>query len=148
MEIFQAFGVDWRLLLIQAVNFALLLLALHFFLYKPVLSLIDERRARIEKGVRDAAEAERRLRSADEEKTSILAAATREAEAFGEEARRTLSEEERLARVAAEEKAERILESARKESQDLKNQAVSGAEKDIARMVVLGIEKTLKSKSN
>jgi len=53
-ELFSAFGVNWKLLLIQAVNFGLLLAALTYFLYKPILKIIDERREKVAEGVRTA----------------------------------------------------------------------------------------------
>jgi len=51
-DLFAAFGVNWKLLLVQAVNFGLLLSALTYFLYKPVLRMIDERREKVAEGVR------------------------------------------------------------------------------------------------
>jgi F0F1-type ATP synthase membrane subunit b/b' len=43
-DLFAAFGINWKLLVIQAVNFGVLLLALWYFLYTPVLTMIDERK--------------------------------------------------------------------------------------------------------
>jgi len=60
-EIAKVFGLDWKLLIIQAVNFGVLLLVLWYFLYKPVLKMLDERRGKIQKGVEDAENAEIRL---------------------------------------------------------------------------------------
>lgn len=64
-ELLSQLGIDWRLLLSQAVNFFLLLTVLRIFVYKPLLKLMHERRQRIEEGIMKADEADRRLLEAD-----------------------------------------------------------------------------------
>ncbi|MBI4837105.1 MAG: F0F1 ATP synthase subunit B [Candidatus Portnoybacteria bacterium] len=58
-------GIDWRLLLSQAVNFILLVIVLRLFVYKPVLNILQKRREKIEEGVAKAEEADTRLREVD-----------------------------------------------------------------------------------
>ncbi len=58
-------GIDWHLLLSQAINFALLLIVLRIFVYKPLLKLLKDRRMRIEEGLAKADEADRRLHEVD-----------------------------------------------------------------------------------
>ena len=40
-QLFEAFGIDWKLLLAQAINFGVLFLVLSYLLYKPVLSTLE-----------------------------------------------------------------------------------------------------------
>jgi len=63
--LFSQLGIDWQLLISQAVNFALLLIVLRVFAYKPLMKLLHDRRARIEEGLTKADEADRRLLEAD-----------------------------------------------------------------------------------
>ncbi len=65
-ELFQKLGLDWHLLLAQAVNFLVLLTVLYFALYKPLLKVLKERRAKIEEGLTKADEAEKRLGEAND----------------------------------------------------------------------------------
>lgn len=58
-------GIDWKLLLSQAVNFLLLLAILRFFVYKPILSVLKKRREKIEDGLAKAQEADTRLKEVD-----------------------------------------------------------------------------------
>lgn len=60
-EFVNQLGIDWRLLLSQAVNFFLLLIVLRLFVYKPLLALMRERKSKIEEGLAKAEEAGRRL---------------------------------------------------------------------------------------
>lgn len=64
-QLLSQLGVNWKLLASQAVNFALLLIVLRIFVYKPVLKLLRDRRARIEEGLMKADEADRRLHEVD-----------------------------------------------------------------------------------
>jgi F-type H+-transporting ATPase subunit b len=45
------FGIDWRLLLAQLVNFAVLVFILSKFAYKPILNALENRRKKIEEGI-------------------------------------------------------------------------------------------------
>ncbi len=65
-QLLDNLGINGGLLLSQAVNFALLLIVLRIFVYKPVLKLLHDRRARIEEGLTKADEADRRLHEVDE----------------------------------------------------------------------------------
>jgi F-type H+-transporting ATPase subunit b len=64
-QLLSQLGIDWHLLLSQAVNFALLLIVLRIFVYKPLLKLLRDRREKIEKGLLQADEAEQRLHEVD-----------------------------------------------------------------------------------
>src|SRR3954468_19539365 len=91
-QLFAAFGIDWRLLLIQALNFGLLLVVLSYFLYKPIMRIIDERREKIAEGVRTAEAASRRLAEAKEEGDKQIGEAAREAQALVATARSNAEE--------------------------------------------------------
>lgn len=65
-ELLTQLGIDWKLLISQAVNFLLLLFALRLFVYKPLLKILEERRKKIEEGLLKAQEADVRLRDVNE----------------------------------------------------------------------------------
>lgn len=64
-QLVSQLGINWELLASQAFNFALLLIVLRIFVYKPVLKLLHDRRAKIEGGLMKAAEADKRLHEVD-----------------------------------------------------------------------------------
>lgn len=146
-ELFAAFGLNWKLLLVQAFNFALLLVVLWYFLYTPVLKMIDERRKKIAEGVQNAEAAARRLEEAKTEKDSMIGAASREAEGIVASARTRA--EERAAEIlkAAEASAESALADARAKGEEAKRQALAESSKEIARAAMLAAEKILREKS-
>jgi F-type H+-transporting ATPase subunit b len=61
-QLLSQLGIDWKLLIAQAVNFFLLLIILKMFVYGPLTKMLHERRARIEEGLAKAKEADERLR--------------------------------------------------------------------------------------
>lgn len=65
-ELLHQLGIDWRLLLSQAANFLLLLIALRAFAYKPIMKILKDRRWKIEDGLLKAKEADNRLHEANE----------------------------------------------------------------------------------
>jgi F-type H+-transporting ATPase subunit b len=65
-QLFHQLGIDWHLLLSQAVNFFLVFVVLRIFVYKPLLALLHERKHKIEEGLVKADEAEKRLKEVDE----------------------------------------------------------------------------------
>lgn len=65
-SLLENFGLDWKLLVSQAVNFFLLLVILRATVYKPLLKLIADRRKKIKDGLAAASEADTRLASIGE----------------------------------------------------------------------------------
>ncbi|HEU5443570.1 MAG TPA: hypothetical protein VFU61_07075 [Steroidobacteraceae bacterium] len=111
--------LDWSTLALQLVNFAILVWLLQRFLYRPILRVVDARRAALAGKLADAAQAAERARrqlsdlqaqraglvgeraaalaKVEEESRQLVATrraqAQREAEAVMEEARKTLAHE-------------------------------------------------------
>ena len=136
-------GIDWHLLLSQAVNFFLLLIILRVFAYKPLLTLLHARRARIEEGLTKAEEADKRLHEVEEIGKGKIKEAEKEAMGI---LKRTETDAKTL-----EDKM--LTEAKRKETEAIANIAVllrqkeeesrSVARKEAAAMVTAAIAKTV-----
>lgn len=112
MELLQNLGIDWRLLIAQLINFVILLAVLYKFLYKPVLKLLHDRSARIEEGLKNADNAEAKLKEAS------AAYEGKVLEARGE--------------------AQKIMETAKKEGEKIKAEVVAAAQKESEKIVASG----------
>lgn len=145
-ELFAAFGLDIKLLLIQALNFAILLAVLWKFLYTPVLKMIDERREKIAEGVQKAEAADRRLAEAAQEGKVLIASASKEAETIVLSARGRAEQEASEVAKRAQERADQLLAEAQARAEEAKRQALSAGQKEIARAAMLAAEKILKEK--
>lgn len=65
-EFLDQFGIDWKLLLSQFVNFSLILIILRVFMYKPLLKILKERKEKIEEGLAKAEQSDVRLKEVDQ----------------------------------------------------------------------------------
>jgi F-type H+-transporting ATPase subunit b len=65
-ELIKTFHIDWKLLIAQIINFAIVVAVLGFFAVKPLLKLMTDREGKIKKGVDDANMAQEELKNAEE----------------------------------------------------------------------------------
>lgn len=118
--------IDWKILVGQLVNFAILFFVLKALVYKPFLALLKTRREKIEEGISKSVEAEKQLsklgemrtdleRINEEEKKKILIKADEEAKKRVDEANKK-AEEERSAVLAKAQKEADALKEAEKEA--------------------------------
>lgn len=145
-DLFAVFGVNWKLLFIQALNFGALLAILSYLLYKPLFRIMDERQKKVAEGVRNAEEAARDLAQAKDKSNEIVGAAAREAEHLVAGAR--ASAEERGASIlkTAEERAAAALKDAQMKADEARRQALEQSKKEIARAAMLAAEKIMREK--
>ncbi len=142
-ELFEAFGIEWKLLLAQAVNFGLVLLALRYFLYGPVMEMLDKRRAMVAKGVEDARKAGDMLAGADSKARDTIALADNKADKILESARSAATFERARLVTEAEVRAVQITKDAEARASEEVARAKRDSEKDIARIAILAAEKVL-----
>ena len=76
-QFIQEFGIDWKLMLAQLINFIVLVFLLAKFAYKPILKALDARRKKIEEGVMFSEKAKAELASIEELKANELEGARR-----------------------------------------------------------------------
>lgn len=140
-QVFAAFGVDWRLLLINLINFGILLAALWYFLYGPLTKMLASRRDTLAKGIADAEDAAARLAEVQGARTGILADAGKEADAVIAHARSAGAEKQKELVAAGEASAAQRLKDAAREAEELKVQALNESKQEVAKLIVLGMEK-------
>lgn len=125
MEFFTQFGVDWFKLIAQIVNFLVVLYLVNRFGLKPLLRLMDERSARIRKGLEDAEAAERDRELARAERAAALDEARKEAQAMVARATKMAEDSRIEILAAARADAEQVTERARQEINAEKERAIA-----------------------
>jgi len=145
-QLLSAFGIDWHLLLINVINFGLLLLALWYFLYGPIVRTLEARRQKVAQSVIDADLAAERLAEIEASRADTLAAAGREADDVLSRARKAALEKERLQLAEGEAAAARIVAEAEAEGREAKARAIAESREEVARLVVLGAEKVIQER--
>lgn len=106
-ELFSQLGINGKLLLSQGVNFFIVLAALTIFVYRPLLKILEERKKKIEFGLKGAQEVERRLSEIGQLKDAKL-----------REGERAAFEIVKKAEEKAEARGGEILERAEKKAED------------------------------
>jgi F-type H+-transporting ATPase subunit b len=143
-ELISTFGINWKIMVIQIVNFGVLLFALKHFVYGPVMHMMEQRRKAIEKGVRDAAHAAEKLAAADGEGKAIVTQATRDADDIIARSKVRAEEVGQTIARSVEEKAAAALKDAEMRAKDMKEKALAESKAEIAQAAMLVAEKLLR----
>jgi len=136
-------NLDWSTIALQTVNFAVLVWLLQHFLYKPVLRMIDVRKADIEQHYANAKatehEAKARLAAIEAERANIAAereAALKAAAAQAEEAAKARHAQAETDAAALLEEARRTLAVERDKALDEARKSALNLGTDIARRLL------------
>jgi len=146
-EITKVFGLDWRLLIIQAVNFGVLLWVLWYFLYHPIIKMIDERKGKIAKGVHDADKAEKRLTEIEGERVEVLTKASQQAEEILFHSKERAEEKADIRIKQAHAQSESLVASAELRAEEMKEQALRESREEIGKAAILAAAKILREKT-
>lgn len=132
----EAFGFDGWLFLSQCFSFGIVALLLYLFAYKPILTVLEERRQKIEQGLADAARSKEELAGAEQRSAEILQKASADSQRLIEEARAAAKTfQERQTQQAISE-AERIISQAREATQLEREKMLADLRREVARLVV------------
>lgn len=143
-EIVSVFGINPGLLLVQAVNFSIVLLILWRYLYRPLARIISERQKLIETGVENARLAEEVKNKTEAERGAILVDATAEGDGIVRTASLHAKEKEEEIISNARAQEEVILRDAANKAEEIKRNARDESKADVARLAVLAAEKIMR----
>lgn len=143
MDVLQTLGIDWRLLLAQLVNFAILLIVLKKFLYKPVMDALEKRSAAIEKSLRDAQIIEERLKETERQRVQIIQKTQKQAEEILEHAHTAAEQKQQMLLDKARAEVKLIVEQAREKIDSEKRQMITDAKREVVDLVMKGIHAIL-----
>lgn len=147
MEALANIGVDWKLLLAQVVNFGILLFVLKRYAYQPMLKMMDERTAKIERGLLDAEAAQVKLREMEEKEKAVLMEARAEAKKILVETDEAAKKRDALKVAETEERVKKLLADAEVKISDDRSKMLADAKGELAETVLLAVEKILKEKT-
>lgn len=144
-EVLGKIGFDWQVALANLVNFFLVFFVLRKFFFKPIKKTIQDRKAEIAKGIKNAEQAEEVLASAESEKEGILKTALNESKQIVTEAKSKADETIKLSKVEAEVEKSKILDKASEEAKKLASANMDSFKKEATSLYMNNLEKILKS---
>ncbi len=139
----STFHIDYKIIIAQIINFAIVFVVLYIYALKPLGRLMEKRRKEIEKGLHDAQKsetvlidaqqkAEAEIKNAKQKANEILREAKQKGDALIEDARKRAEQE----LLSVKEKAKKEIEEERAEAEQRVYQKLAG-------LVSLGLEKIL-----
>ena len=142
-SIINTFHIDWKIIIAQAVNFAIVFVVLYFFALKPLNKLMAERSEKIAKGVHDAKHNAELLVTTKSEYEAALSKARAEAATIFQEGRK--KSEAKRAEMLAEAKSdvERLIANGKKTLEAEKIKMVDEARKEIVSLAMEATKKML-----
>ena len=141
---FEAFSVDVWKLAFQVINFLILLYLLNRFLFKPVLARLDERSAKIGKGLEDAEVAARDRELARAEREAAVAEARKEANEMIARANKIAEDTRNEIVTSARAEAEKVSTRAREEIVAEKDKAMAEIRGQVAELALAAAGKLVR----
>lgn len=143
MEILDQFGIQPVLLLAQIVNFLIILVVLKKFFYKPIVKMLDDRKAKIAESLKNADQISEKLQKTEEKTAEILEKARSQSQEIISQAK---TESQRIfdeATKESKEAGEQILARTRLEIAKEKEAMKQEIEKDTMILVTGVVQKVL-----
>lgn len=147
-EIIKTFQIDWKLLIAQAINFAIVAGVLWWFAVKPLLKLMQNRTETIEKSLNDAQRIESELKATEERKAEEIVKAKQEAQKILATAQKQAEANKQEILTAAQDSLQQLKNKARQEIISAKEQMLGEVKTAVADLVVLTVEKVLSKELN
>jgi len=135
-DIADAFGLDWGHLIAQIISFCIVCFFLYKFAYQRVLTMLEERRQRIEEGLANAEKIKAELAKTEAQRLEVMAQTNAQATKLIEEARAAaakVQEQETQKAIAA---AEQIIAKAREAAAADHARMLTELKREVGRLVV------------
>jgi F-type H+-transporting ATPase subunit b len=130
------FGVDWAHFISQCISFAIVAFLLQRYAYKPILTMLEERKKRIKEGLDNADKIKQELANTQTKTHEIMVQAGQQAAKMIEEARAAaakVQEQETQKAIAA---AQAIVDKARQATQAEHARMLTDLRREVGRLVV------------
>lgn len=143
MELLTKLGINWQLLIAQIVNFGIVLAVLTYFVYRPILNVIDQRRERIRKSMEDAKKIEEQKKEMDEFRIEQLKKIDVECGAFLERAKREAEGTKQEILASAQEEAARVMKRGEQQLVEERSRVFAEVQGTVADVIVNATQKIL-----
>lgn len=132
----EAFGFHWTLFISQVISFVVVAVLLQKFAFKPILTVLNQRRDRIEQGLKDAERMKQELANAQAKAQEIMAQANAQANKLIEEARAAATRVQESETQKAIAQAEQIIAKAREAAEADRVRMLAELRQEVGRLVV------------
>lgn len=145
--ILAVFGIQWHHIIIQIVNFSIVIVALRFLLYRPVLSLLKKRQQRVTESLAVLEQADHAQKETEVTRERIIKEAYDRSETIARQAKESAQKERNELLAATERERNAALKKQREHLEQERAQMLRDVEKETAKIAILATEKLLRKKS-
>jgi len=135
-QITSEFGVNWGLFISQLIAFSIVAVLLNKFAHKPVLEVLEQRKAKIAEGLENADKIKAELEQAESTRKEIIEKANAQANALIEEAREAAQKVRDTETQKAIASAEEIITKARHATEAEHAKMLAELRKEVGKLVV------------
>lgn len=146
-NIIESFHLDWKLLLAQAINFAIVISLLYFYALKPLTKVLSDRSSKIETSLKEAREIGARLERTEADYEAKLTEAKKEAAEIVAAARTRSEAKEKEMIAKAKEEIGRIINDEKAMMQQEKARTLQEIKSEAADLIALALERVLETKA-
>jgi F-type H+-transporting ATPase subunit b len=137
----EALGINFGLLIVQIIAFAIVFLTLNAWVYKPMLDMMESRKQKIAQGLEDARVASEARANAEKEAAKVLAEAQAEAGRVVREATERAASAGKDVKAAAEAEAVKAREAAMVEAELERNRILGDLRGQVAALAIAAANK-------
>lgn len=142
-DLIANFGIDFKLLIVQAINFLILLILLKKFAFGPIINILKKRREEIERGARFTKEAGEKLKTVEAIKEKKLEEARKEALSIVAASQDTARKRKEDILKETTKKSEAMIKGAKEAIEEEKAKMGEAVYQDAKNLIRLGIERIL-----
>ncbi len=139
----DALGISLGYLLVQILNFAIIFVVLRAWVYKPILGLLEKRRAAIAQGLEDARVASEARQNAEREAEEIIAEAQAKASQIVRDASERAEHQARELIVEAESDAAKKAEEAKVDAEHERERLLGELRGQVASLAMAAAQKLI-----
>ena len=137
----EALGINLGFLILQILAFAIVLLTLNAWVYKPMLDMMESRKTKIAQGLEDARVAADARASAEKDAAKVLAEAQAEASKDVREATERAASAGKEVKAAADAEAAKAREAAMAEAEVERNRILGDLRGQVAALAIAAANK-------
>ena len=145
-SLITTFHIDWKIIVAQIINFAIVFLVLYLFALKPLKKLMSDREEKIKKGVDDANSNAELIEKTKQEYANIINNARAEANKLCKQGKLEAEAKKVEIIALAQKEVEQMISSGKKTLETEKAKIIEEAKKEIVMLAMTATEKVLADK--
>jgi F-type H+-transporting ATPase subunit b len=140
---FSHLGVDWRLVIMNSLNFALVVAIIYYGALRKILKTMDERKEKIEAGLQYAEQMKKELAESEEKQAAVLREARQQSQEIVAQARNAAKAFQDLQSQETAAKVEQMLTRGREAIELERRKAFDELKGEVTRLVLLTTSRVL-----